>query len=91
MAIDLRKEIMQTLQHQRVGVILGIFENRHMDISAEEFEEEISRFIFEKEDILDQALDSLNITVHDIDPNDFRDYQHKTIDMAVFLFKKFNN
>jgi hypothetical protein len=86
--INLKQVILDELEMQRNDLLN--FSNFPIELYSkediEQYEDDIEAQIFGEDDILDQALSSLDITCSDIDPDDFRDYQHETVRLCVDKF-----
>lgn len=77
-APDLKEIIMNALKEQRDTLLISI---KYSDCiqTHEDFVSEV----FSEHDLLDESLSTLGITWEDIDPNDFRDYQHETVELCI--------
>jgi len=77
-----KKEIMSKLEEQRKDLLASNtdFENANEAYSWAE------SIVFSENDVLEKYLDNQNLTIDDIDTNEFRDYQHSTVEL--FLQKK---
>lgn len=73
--MDLKELIIEELMSQRKTLMLSDPENFTSEEEALEYARD---WVFGEEDILDKALESIGLTVDDIDPNDFRDIQNET-------------
>jgi hypothetical protein len=75
--VNLKETIMSALIEQRTKLL-----NHIVSVDAythEEYREFLDTEIFSENDILEDSLKSLDLDIQDIDPNEFRDYQHETI------------
>lgn len=87
---DLKDTILSSLAIQRKKHIEDIASLTFSFNNLEEYKQYIEGMIFSEEDILDSSLKSLGLTVDDIDPNDFRDYQHETVEICIAQFANIN-
>lgn len=58
------------------------------DYSAELYRSFLEETIFGEEDLLEKMLASLGLHVTDISSNEFRDFQHETVEICLWFFQK---
>lgn len=75
MSINLKEIIFKALEEQRERLIVENTKN------AEDW-------VFSEEDIVEEALFSLGLTLEDIDSNDFRDYQNETVALCNKIWEQ---
>jgi len=86
--IDLKETIWNALKEQREDWLKAVDEFPAFDdYTVEEYQDGLEEDMFSHEDILEEALFSLGLEVDDIDGDEFRDYQHETIELCVNKFE----
>lgn len=90
MKIDLKEIILDALSQQRLKLIMSVIKSDSLSNfeTTEEASSWLQDMVFQEDDILERALKSLELTIDNINANEFRDYQHETISLCIKLRNK---